>query len=282
MRTPNAQAIRAVHRLLDECRELGDDAVIWGNHFVVGLQELLNVDVVAAGQMAGVRSGNMSSLGLIDTGWERGFNRAGWYNGLALWMANPYYSPVMNEGYRKIISNTRPTVIAPQEVASEREWIRSEAYQGVIRAMGCDHHLGCMFRIPTGPDDSQTWVLNRGRGARKFNEREQAIVDYLAETIAPMMGGSLAGLREIRPSDLSPRLRQVLACVLEGDGDKQIAQRMDLSRHTINEYLKTIYRHFHVSGRAELMARWIKRGWGAKFAWNNEPLPIVHMDRPRP
>ena len=62
------------------------------------------------------------------------------------------------------------------------------------------------------------------------------------------------------PADLPPRQRQALACLLDGDGDKQIAARLGLTRNTINDYTKAIYRHFGVKGRAQLQARWIRRG----------------------
>jgi DNA-binding CsgD family transcriptional regulator len=278
MHTPTLPEIRKVHRLIQECRDLGDDCAVWNDHLIRGMQLLVDGDVVAAGQIAGVRSGKFASLGLLDVGWERGFDRSGWNNGLALWMSNPYYSPVMCAGYRHVVEGIGPAVISPQEVLPENDWHRTEAYQAVIDAMGCVHHLGCVFGIPTGPDDTQIWVFNRGKGKRAFNEREQAIVEYLSEAITPLIGGTLAGFREVRPSQLAPRVRQVLACALEGDGDKQIALRLRISDHTVNQYMKLIYRHFHVNSRAELLSRWIKRGWGATVAWNTGELPYVHLD----
>jgi DNA-binding CsgD family transcriptional regulator len=50
----------------------------------------------------------------------------------------------------------------------------------------------------------------------------------------------------------------VLRCLLEGD-DKQIALRLGLGRHTVNQYIKTIFRHFGTASRGELLARWICR-----------------------
>ena len=55
----------------------------------------------------------------------------------------------------------------------------------------------------------------------------------------------------------------MLRCLLEGDSDKQVAARLRLSPATVNEYTKRIYRHFRVTSRAELLARWVRRGWGA-------------------
>jgi DNA-binding NarL/FixJ family response regulator len=87
-----------------------------------------------------------------------------------------------------------------------------------------------------------------------------------------LIGGPLARLDEPSPAALASRVRQVLRCLLEGDSDKQIAARLRLTRHTVNQYVKTIFRHFGTGSRAELLARWIRRGWGSKFAWS-DPLP---------
>jgi DNA-binding CsgD family transcriptional regulator len=85
--------------------------------------------------------------------------------------------------------------------------------------------------------------------------------------IAPLIGGPLARFGEPSPADLPPRARQVLGCVLEGDGDKQIARRLGIRPHTVNQYLKTLFAHFGVRSRPELMARWVRRGWANGFAW---------------
>ena len=80
-------------------------------------------------------------------------------------------------------------------------------------------------------------------------------------SLAPLVGGPLARFTEPRPSALPPRARAVLRCLLEGDADKQIAARLGISRLTVNVHTKVIYKHFGVSSRAELLARWVRRGW---------------------
>lgn len=54
---------------------------------------------------------------------------------------------------------------------------------------------------------------------------------------------------------LPGRLRNTLHYVLRGLSEKQIAARMDLSQHTVHEYMKGLLKHFGVSSRAGLMAR---------------------------
>ncbi|HVT88492.1 MAG TPA: helix-turn-helix transcriptional regulator [Tepidisphaeraceae bacterium] len=62
--------------------------------------------------------------------------------------------------------------------------------------------------------------------------------------------------REVAPT-LSPRMRQTLDRLLGGDSEKQIAQHLGLSKHTVHVYVKAIYKGFGVSSRGELLAQFI-------------------------
>jgi DNA-binding CsgD family transcriptional regulator len=53
---------------------------------------------------------------------------------------------------------------------------------------------------------------------------------------------------------LTPGQRRVLRLLLAGLSEKQIAARLDLSRHTVHNHVKEIYRVVGVQSRAELMA----------------------------
>lgn len=267
--------IRRVHRLVDECRELGDDGAIWSTHLAQGVIKLCDADTVGAGQMSGIRTQKIASIGIAEAGFERGFEREGWLNGIREWIVDPYYSDVMNEAYRQVIAGPDTAISSAHGVLGSDAWHRSHLYQDVNRVMGCDAQLYCMFRIASGADDTQALVLNRRSGAGDFSAREQAVLRYLGSVLSPLVGRSLAGFREVRPSDLPARQRQVLACILEGDSDKQIAKRLNLSPHTVNQYIKLIYRHFGVGSRPALLARWIRRGWSGRFAWRTGDVPEV-------
>jgi DNA-binding NarL/FixJ family response regulator len=47
--------------------------------------------------------------------------------------------------------------------------------------------------------------------------------------------------------------------LLQGDSEKQVAARLGLRQATTHEYVTTLYRHFRVQSRAQLMAHAIKR-----------------------
>jgi DNA-binding CsgD family transcriptional regulator len=53
---------------------------------------------------------------------------------------------------------------------------------------------------------------------------------------------------------LPRRLQQVLERLIAGDSAKQIAAHLDLSVHTVNEYIETLYRRFGARSRGELLA----------------------------
>jgi DNA-binding NarL/FixJ family response regulator len=56
-------------------------------------------------------------------------------------------------------------------------------------------------------------------------------------------------------SDLPPRLSQTLEELLAGSSEKQIANKLELSRHTIHNYVKALHQRFGVSSRGELLAK---------------------------
>jgi DNA-binding CsgD family transcriptional regulator len=55
--------------------------------------------------------------------------------------------------------------------------------------------------------------------------------------------------------DITPRERTVIEQALEGLPAKQIARRLDLSQHTINDHFNAIYRKIGVTSREELITR---------------------------
>jgi DNA-binding CsgD family transcriptional regulator len=52
----------------------------------------------------------------------------------------------------------------------------------------------------------------------------------------------------------SPRHRQTLHRLMEGDSEKQVAQYLGISPHTVHIYIKHLFHTFNVSSRGELMA----------------------------
>jgi DNA-binding CsgD family transcriptional regulator len=61
-----------------------------------------------------------------------------------------------------------------------------------------------------------------------------------------------------RVASLPRRMRQVFDALLQGLSEKQIAERLKLSPHTIHRHVTLLFRRLDVAGRPELMARYVR------------------------
>jgi DNA-binding CsgD family transcriptional regulator len=258
---------RKICQLLQECRELGDDPTIWRRHFFAGLTQLVDGDVMVGGEMSGCQKGPLSTVGITDFGFEAGYNRQGWLNALEQFERDPLENPLFRQ-LLKLLQSRDEASPSREQLMPQREWYRSDSYQLINRTLGADSVQHSWMRIPGSNDEFSGIIMTRELGRRQMSERQLEIVTVAHRHIAAFIGAGLARFTDPAPSKLPLRVRQVLRCLLEGDTDKQIALRLGLSAYTINQYTKTIYRHFSVCSRAQLMTRWIKNGWGAGGTWD--------------
>jgi DNA-binding CsgD family transcriptional regulator len=266
--------VSAIVGLIGECRELGDDAVIWRRHFFAGLARLVGADLVLGGEMAGCLSGTLTSPGTTAWGFEQGYNVDGWRVLMEWFAADPFIPITFREFIGKLRDNSGGLTVARQQMLSDHDWYRSHDYQQAVRTMGTDALQHSFCRIAGRDDEFSGLLIHREAGRRVFDEHEVAIVDLAHREVSKLIGRSLARWNEPSPSHLPPRIREVLRCILEGDGDKQIAVRLGLSRHTVNQYTKHIFRYFGVTSRSELLARWLRRGWSNHANWDDTHVPI--------
>lgn len=68
---------------------------------------------------------------------------------------------------------------------------------------------------------------------------------------------------------LSHRERQVLLCVAQGLQNKEIAQRLNLSEHTVEKHLTHIYQKLNVNNRTGA-SHWF---WTNRAYWENNGYP---------
>jgi DNA-binding CsgD family transcriptional regulator len=125
------------------------------------------------------------------------------------------------------------------------------------RYQTADHCIETLLPVAGTPLQACLTLLRRPPAPRRFSARERALLDvshremvWLYRADAPSVRPDAAGL--------PPRQRQVLRLLLSGLGEKEIAARLGLSRNTVHHHVKALYRHFHVSTRSELLARWVR------------------------
>jgi DNA-binding CsgD family transcriptional regulator len=245
--------VREVFRLVGECRDLGVDARAWRSHLVVRTNELLHARVGFTGEMGPPVGAELAFTQLVDHGWESERGRSHWL--AYMWEGRYRHDPAMSRAYLVI---ERRQTMRRRQCVSDRDWYRSIFFSECLETNGIDDSITSTCGLPGRPSCSGL-TLFRARRDRHFTARECQFVRLLHAELCREAGRSLATASDPSASDLSPRLHQTLRALLEGDGEKQLAARLGLSRDTIHEYVRRIYQHFGVSTRAELLAYFLRR-----------------------
>ena len=262
------QDVRDAYRLIGDCRDLGADPALWQPRMLEGTCRLVGVPVAVGGEGRWIRPHQpVQAISAFSAGLDaRGIERLTAYHR----DLGPHQDPIFEALQQipgRLVTRTRGQLV-PDAV-----WYRSRAWE-YRRPNGVDEQLTSVYQVS---DDGAIAVLtlHRAAGERGFWAREQRLVSFFFAELGRLVGGSLVSAAEPGPDKLSPRLRQTLACLLEGDSEKQVAARLGLSQATTHQYVTALYRHFKVRSRAQLLAHVFRRMGraGAWACWRGEPDP---------
>lgn len=252
--TLRLQDLRGAYRLIGECRDLGSDPTLWNPHLLEGLCRLVGASAATGGE--GKRSRRHGAIEAV-TGFGTGFDLRG-RSLFAEYMrrVTPGGDPVIRALQRvsgRIATRTR------RQLISDSVWYRSSTWNDFQRLVKIDNELMSIFQIED--DGALSGIcLHRAAGERDFSSRDRRLLSFLHAELGLLIGRALVSAAEPCLDMLPPRLRQTLACLLEGDSEKQAASRLGLSLATTHEYVTALYRRFRVRSRAQLMAHVIRRG----------------------
>jgi DNA-binding CsgD family transcriptional regulator len=249
--------VRRAYRLIGECRDLGRDPNLWYPRLLRGVSELVGADAAVGGEGRwGHPEGAVDVVSVFDAGFDSHSR-----NALAAYHREltPAGDPIFRVLQRlpgRLVTHTRRDIIA------DAAWYRSACFD-YHRSANVDHQITSLFQF-TADRDISVIALHRGLGSRDFSQREQRLLDFFHGEVGPLIGRVLVTSKEANPERLSPRLRQTLALLLEGESEKGVAARLGLSPATVHQYVTALYRLFRVSSRPALMALAIRRlGEGA-------------------
>jgi DNA-binding CsgD family transcriptional regulator len=251
--------VRQAFRLIGECRELRRDANQWRQHAFRGLCRLLGARAANGGHIEWVRPADVIRfLHPVVTGFSA--------EELAVFAQfmrsrDPAEDPIFGRLGRlrgSVVTRSRPQLV------KDSPWYRSVSFNEYRRVVGVDHCVYSLFALPAHGTYSLIG-LHRAVGETRFSSREVRLLHLFHEELGPLIGKTLASGPQL--AGLSPRMRQTLACLLEGDAEKQAARRLGVSLPTVHQYVTALYRHFGVNSRAELLAHFIdpthQRGRGS-------------------
>jgi DNA-binding CsgD family transcriptional regulator len=260
--------VRAVFRLVGECRELGPDVAEWRRHLIAGLCRLTGAQVGLVGELEYSRRAWLQPLHVEDVGWACPADRR---RVLDEFLASGLYGRDLSAerffGKAPLASWT----VRREQIISDREWRHSVVFNDFVRRGGLD--LGILSRQPMGRGDrANALILYPRSGEAPLPERGRRLVHLTQQELGPLLGTALAVAGDPGWSALPPRWRQALDCLLDGDSEGQAALRLGISRLTLHDYVRGLYRHFGVSSRGELLAFFLRR-YGSARPWRGPGRP---------
>jgi DNA-binding CsgD family transcriptional regulator len=257
------QDVHAAYRLIGDCRDVGDDPAEWHRLALEGLCRLVGAFAATGGEGTWARPA-MPCRPI--TAYHVGFDRAGRDRFFAYMRENGVSAdPIIRQ-----IQNIPGTITCTRrDVLADREWYRSISFNEYNKVAGCDHQLNSIHQVSSGGAITALFLV-RAPGERDFSPRERRLMNFFHVELGRLLGGALvSGLERGWPA-LSPRLRQTLDCLLEGDSEKAVAARLGLSRATVHQYVTMLYRKFGATCRGQLMAYALKRRWPGPV----RPIPM--------
>jgi len=227
--------------------------VLWHRRMLEGLCQLVGARAATGGEGRWSRPhGDVEATFAVDVGLgSRGHDLYWAYMRELGPRGDPIFQALQQIPDRLVVRTRR-------ELVSDRGWYRSTAWDDYRRPIDIDDQLTSVYQTSEGGAASIIAMLRAPR-ERQFSPREQRLLGFFHEELGRLIGRALVSPTEPRPQRLSRRLGQTLACLLDGDGEKQVAARLGLSPTTVHQYVTTLYRHFGVRSRAQLLAHVMKR-----------------------
>jgi DNA-binding CsgD family transcriptional regulator len=260
--------VRAVFRLIGECRDLGKEPGLWFRRMLEGLAVLFGVVQAAGGEVFWDRSGRhlqpVSAYSVTaEAAGNEVFDAYGRDEG---WGGDPVMQAIEKLSGR-LITRTR------RQLVSDADWYGSDSFDRYRGPARIDHQLVSVLQVS---DNGATSIVSMARalGERDFSPRERRLLNLFHAELGGLIGGPLVSATDPSVAQLSPRLRDTLACLLDGDSEKQAAVRLGLSHTTVHQYVTALYRRFDVRSRAELLAHVIRRARHSEQA-----LTVGHQER---
>jgi DNA-binding CsgD family transcriptional regulator len=245
--------VRAVFRLISECREVGADPQLWRRHMLDGLRRLTGAQVAMYLQIRHLGTDHEQIAEPLDSGFLDDSDRALWAH---YQRENAHRDDPFHLRYFGTFTGALRTR-SLESVVNMPDWQRSRHYNEYLRVCRLDDRITSSVQLPeSSPAATQVIVLHRSIEDGRYPRRARRLVHLFHQELIPLLGRQLAlpGAPAASPA-LPIQLQQVLRYLLCGDSEKQVAARLGLSPHTVNRHVQRLYRRFDVHSRGELMFR---------------------------
>jgi len=227
--------IRDIFRLLGEVREIGADPQVWRPHMVRRLRKLLGAQIVISSEIH-FRKARGGPLRVLDIGWGCDGEAHVWR------IENDQESDPQSYWVR-----------AGNVLAGDEE-VPLVAIEPTRAVYGGTSFILSQCALPHAAAVDQLGI-HRAWGDQPFTRSEHKLARLFHVELARLWRADALRRAGDPRTTLPPRLKQTLDELLAGASEKQIALKLELSQHTVHNYVKALHRRFDVNSRGELLAK---------------------------
>jgi DNA-binding CsgD family transcriptional regulator len=241
--------VKDLLHLTRQSQEMTADTPGRRQHLLDGLTRIIGGDTAGLLDFEHTPEKGTAGSNLVIVGFDRkvGTEAFSIYNSAAGTIRNPALPAI-----GRMLRRGRVAVAPREAMIPDRDWYATEYVNDVRKRWRIDHSLYGVRVDEDGAAVALSFCRAWGRGP--FSGEERALVElFLSE-----FGALLRPARDPwgpAAQRLPQRAREALGHVLRGLSDKEIAAAMGIGGHTVNQYLKAVFRALGVKSRAELIAR---------------------------
>ncbi len=245
MRSLTLENVRSVFRLIAEIRESSQYPDVWRPHMVSSLSALIGADsAMACESRTPLGYPPRPKPGAVSFGWSP-HEEATWRKlDLATARHVDPAVPLQDRG------ESMPLTCRRRDLLDDARWYAAPYVNDVLRRVGVDDNIVSICSLRDGIGVRGLAFFRSWQG-RPFSERERDMIRLFHEEIGRLWNRDPVD----HACSLSPRLSEILDCLLDGHSEKQISDRLAISYHTVHDYVKRLYMRFGVRSRAELFAK---------------------------
>jgi DNA-binding CsgD family transcriptional regulator len=185
----------------------------------------------------------------LDGGWNNDEERT------AVWHANTQSEVLAAVG--KEVDPKRHSTFTWDE--NHAGWGDGSIQRKFIYPIGFEHFLFSMYPLSTVTFSGIG--VHRRIGREPFTARQRAITHLIISQIDWLhRAGTDVEANDDVLLTITARQREILVHLLGGDRRKEVARKLRLSEHTVNDYIKDLYRRLKVSSNTQLLAKFLPSG----------------------
>lgn len=251
--------VRRVFRLIGEIRELGNEPNQWRPLLVKELGRIVRAQMTVSAEVHFRRSKTPGMMRVVDIGWggdsdgnvwtihtERDDERPETY-----WLAQGAEAGGEANAVEAKEAHEKSADGPADDWGKAGELIAVKPQRQVY---GGKSFILSQYPLPHAGAVDQLG-LHGAFGDPSFTPSQHRLVHLFHVELGRLWRRDAIRRAKDPTADLPPRLSQTLAELAAGCSEKQIAHKLQLSRHTVHNYVKALHQRFGVSSRGELLAK---------------------------